>query len=156
MNNLTINTSAGTLLINDTIVAPLSEDLFRKLCIQHHIIFSERIPMETRVNIGIATSILNKNFGLVLSYSKGELESVWMTWLDGISAKKGYDTTEAELISDLRKLRSFLVHYFDKSPEEETYNHSVFDYFWGRCSCSASLQLQSVGIGIRWKKNLRT
>ena len=154
MNLLTIETKTGALLINEAVIAPLAEEEFLKICTQRSIEFSRKIPMQGRSNYGAPIKLRDKNFGLVLSYESGILESAWMTWLDAVSAIIGYDTTDKDLLKDLSKLQTFIAEYLKKYPDEETFNHSVFWYSWGRCSCSASLQLQSVGLGLRWGKKI--
>ena len=153
MNDAKIDLITGNIVVNGVSIAPLTLDEFLRITIQHNIKFKKNIPNEGWSNFGLGVTINNQDFGLNISYSKNELYSTWFSWAGGISEKKGYDTTEKELIADKNSLSKFLTKIIGKEPEEKEYNHNIFLFEWGNISVAASLQSAMVSMGVTWHRD---
>lgn len=152
MKNVELDLKNGKLLIDGCVIAPLGLDDFISVTNQKAIKFDEVTRNADWPMYGSEVSIQNQKFWMNVSFNQKKFDSVWLSWNGGVVAKKGYDTTEKELISDKNSLSNLMKKVFQKEPEVKEYNHDVFLFDWGYISTSASLQSVMVTLGISWKE----
>lgn len=153
MNKITIDASRGILFLNDVPIAPLSIVQLRHNLLLAKATAEEILPSIDYITFGLDGSIKGEEFGVNITYQKNALVSVWLAWDGGIVQKKGYETSERELIADKNRLTKFMSRLLGKEPESRFYNHDVFSYEWGSISVAASLNSTLVTAGISWKES---
>lgn len=151
MKNVEFDFTKGLILIEGYVVAPLNLDDFLRVTEQHLIETKDCTRNQDWPTYGLETKINVQDFWMNVSFHQKELHSVWFLWNGGIAGKKGYDTTENELITDKNSLTKILVKIIGKQPEVKEYNHNVFLFDWGYISIAASLQSAMVTIGVSWQ-----
>ncbi|WP_145927063.1 hypothetical protein [Jeongeupia sp. USM3] len=95
---------------------------------------------------------LSEPFLLCCRFDKGEIASIWLKWLSGSCAKLGFDSTEAQLLSDTNHIKNRIRKTNLFSLVEEGYNFAVFSFKKGVLRIGASLQNFEVNIEIFAKK----
>ncbi|WP_145648155.1 hypothetical protein [Pseudoduganella lurida] len=141
------------ILLDGALIAPLPEYDFLASAERAKLHPRKRIPMTNRANYSLPVFLGTEAFGLILAYHDQTLEVVSVAWGSCGSGVKGYDATEDDLMGDLARLSSFFVQYLGREPDEQRFNAITFNYTWGSLQCTASLQAQSVGLGIRWRRH---
>lgn len=153
INKININFSAGLVESNGVIIAPLDLRKARAALLSADIEFMEFVKNDGWITIGVDVCIFDQKFGMNLDFQEDRLSLVWLSWYDGIVGKKGYSSSEEDLIKDKNKLSRFLSENFQKPPEISDYSKDVFNFEWGYVSASASLQSVIVTIGLEWNNN---
>lgn len=152
-NKMHINFSAGLVELNGVIIAPLGLRETRTALLNADIKFVEFVKNDDWVTIGVDICIFDQNFGMNLDFQKERLSLAWLSWHGGIVGKKGYSSSECDLIKDKNKLSLFLSKNFQKTPDISDYSKDIFNFEWGYVSASASLQSFIVTIGLEWNNN---
>lgn len=151
MSNMQLDVSSGKISIDGHLVAPMNLSGFECAIKANGIEAQDCTRNEGWPTFGLEVKIDGQEFWMNISFKGNELYSVWLSWNGGISEKKGYDTTERELISDKNALSKFLSRKIGKQPEVKDYNRDIFLFDWGYVSASASLQSVMVSVGIAWQ-----
>lgn len=154
MNTIAIDLSSGALLVGATVIAPKSIDEFRQTVLGLGLSIREMVPNAGFITFGMSGTWCGETFGINITYHDGVLQPVWLAWAGGIKSKKGYETTEVELVADKNRLSKLLSKYFKKDPDIQEHTHDVFEFDWGRVSVAASLKSTLVSVGLRWSLSL--
>lgn len=139
-------------MINGCVAAPLDLDDFIRALNANNIPFANTTRNADWPTYGIKVSIQNQSYWGSFSFHEKKFDSAWLSWDGGITSRKGYNTTEKELIADKNALSKFMANIIGKEPEVREYNHDMFMFDWGYVSTSASLQSVAVTVGISWNK----
>lgn len=153
MSKILFDTSAGRLLLDGTVIAPLPLQSFRAILTAARLHADEFRPNDDFTTFGLEGNLDGEVFGINISYSRDMFESAWLAWDGGTSKVKGYNTSKKELIADKNKLTKILSQIFGKQPEEQTESYSSFQYNWGDISVSAAIASAMVAVGITWKNS---
>ncbi len=155
MNNILFASSSGSLAINTVTIAPKSLSEIRDAFSCLGLVVREMHPTSDLVSFALSGEFHGEQFGIYITYKGEELYSAWLAWDGGITRKKGYETTEKELLVDKNQLSRLFSKIIGKSPDVKEYTHDAFHFPWGRVSIAASLRATIVSIGFHWNSGTR-
>lgn len=154
MNTIHLDPSSGSLSLDSVAIAPKSVGQLRDAFSRLGLAVREMHPNNDLVAFALSGELRGEEFGINITYRNEELHSVWLAWDGGITKKKGYETSEKELLTDKNQLSRFVSKILGKPPDVKEYTHDVFQFRWGRISVAASLKSTIVSIGLHWSTEL--
>lgn len=128
MNYIHLDAASGSLSLNSVTIAPKSLSDFRDAVSRLGFVVREMHPNNDFVTFSLSGKLKDEEFGIDITYEGEKLYSVWLAWDGGITKKKGYETSEKELLIDKNQLSRFLSKILGKLPDDQDYTHDVFQF----------------------------